>query len=115
MAQILPTVAPLMMPPFRLAIKRAVQPPANQIFINMITVSAGTLSFSKASDSPTGNNAAGATALVLGRWELKPTGEDMEIRQLSYSVIRSAARILPELSTLKLKSPVRLTTQRFIP
>lgn len=60
-------------------------------FINMVTVSAGTMTLSKDTTSPTGNVAAGATSVVLGRFEVKATGEDMEVRQFSYSVIRSVA------------------------
>lgn len=59
-------------------------------FINMVTISAGTLSFSRENTSPTGNVPAGGTGVVLGRWEMKATGEDMEIRQFSYAIVRSA-------------------------
>ena len=71
-------------------------------YCNMVTVSAGTLSLSRAPTSPTGNIAAGGTGVVLGRWEIKATGEDMEIRQLSFSVTRSAATNLSGTFYLKI-------------
>ncbi len=72
-------------------------------FINMVTVSAGTLSLAKATNSPTGNVAAGGTNILLARYEVKPSGEDMEIRQFSYTVGTSSSSVLTLAGTLYFK------------
>ncbi|GEM_PF-509947 len=59
--------------------------------INKLTIGAGTALFNKASDSTTGNIAVGATSVVLGKWEFTPQGEDMEIRQVAYTLTRTVA------------------------
>lgn len=59
--------------------------------INKLTIGAGTALFNKASDSLTGNIAVGATGVVLGKWEFTPQGEDMEIRQVAYTLTRTVA------------------------
>ncbi len=79
--------------------------------VNMVTIAAGTLSFSKASTSPTGNVAAGGTNVVLGRWEVKPVGEDMEVRQISYYVARSASTDLAGTFKVAIKDGSTLFSQ----
>jgi len=46
------------------------------------TINAGSLTISKSTTSPTGNVAAGATSVTLGKWDLKATGEDIRINSL---------------------------------
>lgn len=60
-------------------------------YANRITIASGTLSLTKATTSPTGNIPAGGTLVQLGKWEVKATGEDMELRQVSYRVNRLPA------------------------
>jgi len=59
--------------------------------INKLTVSAGTVTFNKASDSLSGNVAVGATNVELGKWEFTPNGENMEIRQVAYTLTYTTA------------------------
>ncbi|MEK7125600.1 MAG: hypothetical protein AAB880_01665 [Patescibacteria group bacterium] len=46
------------------------------------SINSGSLTISKSTDSPTGNVAAGATGVVLAKFELKATGEDIRINSL---------------------------------
>ncbi|MBI2483773.1 hypothetical protein HYV71_01140, partial [Candidatus Uhrbacteria bacterium] len=57
-------------------------------YANRITIASGTLTATKATSSPTGNIPAGGTLVQLGKWEVKATGEDMELRQISYRINR---------------------------
>ncbi len=53
---------------------------------NKVTIGQGTLIFTRASDSPTAAVVPGATNVVLAKYDLKPTGEQMELRQVSFGV-----------------------------
>lgn len=75
-------------------------------FVNKITVAAGTMTLSKSASSPTGNIPAGGTLVTLGKFEAKASGEDMELRQISYRVDRSPANATSSLTgtfTVKLQ------------
>ncbi len=63
----------------------------NQVFINMNTISAGVLGFNKSVTSPSSDLPVGGTSTVLGTWEVKAAGENMEIRQIDYRVNSTAA------------------------
>jgi len=64
---------------------------ANQVWINLNTISAGTLSFNKSTTSPSSDLPVGGTSITLGTWEVKAAGEDMELRQVDYRVNSTAA------------------------
>ncbi len=60
-------------------------------FVNKITVAGGTMTLSKASTSPSGNLPAGGTLVQLAKYEVKASGEDMELRQIQYMITRTPA------------------------
>jgi len=47
------------------------------------TINTGKLTLNRASGSPSGNIPGGATGIVLGEWDIKATGEDVKISQLT--------------------------------
>lgn len=49
---------------------------------NTTTISAGSLQVSKATDSPSGSLAAGATNQLLAKWSFKAIGEDIKVSNL---------------------------------
>ncbi|MEK7532771.1 MAG: hypothetical protein AAB579_04215 [Patescibacteria group bacterium] len=51
-----------------------------------MTLASGSLTLDKAADSPTTNYAVGESDVVLGKFSVKATGEDHEIRQVSFKV-----------------------------
>jgi len=53
-----------------------------QTGFNQITATAGTLNFLKSSDCPTGTIPAGGDDVVFAEWDVKATGEDMEVRKV---------------------------------
>jgi len=56
-----------------------------------LSIGSGTLTLSKASSSPSGSVAAGATDVTLAKFDLKVEGEDMEVRQIDiYLAVRTA-------------------------
>lgn len=56
------------------------------VFVNKLTIAAGTLTLSRSSSTPSGNISAGGSGVVLAQYDLTPNGEDMEIRQLTYTI-----------------------------
>ncbi len=60
---------------------------------NKVTIGQGSLSFSKASDSGSSAVAPG-TEVVLAKFIAKPTGEDMEVRGISFGITQNAANKL---------------------
>lgn len=54
-----------------------------------LTVNQGSLTFTKASDSPAGTIVDDATGIVLGRWEVKAFGEPMKIESLPFGFATS--------------------------
>ncbi|MBI2645159.1 hypothetical protein HYW94_03250 [Candidatus Uhrbacteria bacterium] len=67
--------------------------------LNKITVNSGTLLWSKAGDSKSGNISAGANNIELGKWIATPQGEDMEVRTMVFTVTYGTALT----GTLKIK------------
>lgn len=53
------------------------------------TVNAGTLTFTKASDSPSGTIVDDASSVVLGRWEVRSFGEQVKIESLGFDFTTS--------------------------
>lgn len=53
-------------------------------------VKSGTLTVSKATDSTSGNISAGATDVVLAKFNLKAVGEDLEIRKMGIKIATTA-------------------------
>lgn len=51
----------------------------------------GSLSVSKASDSPAGSVSAGATDVVLAKFEVKGVGENLEVRKMGIQIASSSA------------------------
>ncbi len=60
---------------------------------NKATVGTGSLTFSRASDSATGSVAPG-TEVSLAKFNAKPTGEDMEVRGISFGITQNNANKL---------------------
>ncbi|MFA6485981.1 MAG: hypothetical protein WCT40_01270 [Candidatus Magasanikbacteria bacterium] len=56
---------------------------------NKVTIAAGTLSFNKDTTSPTSAVAPGASNVVLAKYYVKPTGENMELRKVSFGIIQT--------------------------
>lgn len=71
---------------------------ANTNYVNKVTISAGTLTMGKATTSPTGNVPAGGTLVQFAKYEVKASGEDMELRQIQYRIDRSPANATSSLS-----------------
>ncbi|MEK7212102.1 MAG: peptidoglycan-binding domain-containing protein, partial [Patescibacteria group bacterium] len=61
------------------------------IYVNKFTVAAGTFTLNKSSTSPSSDIPLGGTGVVLAKWDAKAAGEDMEIRQIAYTVSSSGA------------------------
>ena len=59
--------------------------------MNKFTVAAGTFTLNKSSTSPSSDIPLGGTGVVLAKWDAKAAGEDMEIRQIAYTVSSSGA------------------------
>ncbi|PJA93793.1 MAG: hypothetical protein CO133_00965, partial [Candidatus Komeilibacteria bacterium CG_4_9_14_3_um_filter_37_5] len=53
------------------------------------TINAGTMTVTKATDSPTANIADAATNVTIGKWALKATGEDVKVNTLTYDITGS--------------------------
>lgn len=72
--------------------------------LNLMTINSGSILFSKATTSPTGNLSVGANSVTMGEWEATAQGEDMELRQVAYSITTSTANVTSVLSgTVRLK------------
>ncbi|MDD4271557.1 MAG: hypothetical protein PHF50_02015, partial [Patescibacteria group bacterium] len=56
-----------------------------------VTIGSGSLTVSKATDSPTGNIADAATNLTLAKYTMKAVGEDIKVSAISYFVTASNA------------------------
>ena len=56
---------------------------------NVISINEGSLTIAKASTSPSGNLAIGATNVTLGEFEVQAFGEDMELQKLTFQVVRT--------------------------
>ncbi len=55
------------------------------------TVNSGTLSFTKATDSPSGNVTETASGVTLGKWTAKAFGESMKVENLRFAFTESDA------------------------
>lgn len=53
---------------------------------NIQTINSGSITFTRASDSPSASVVPGSTNVVLAKFNAKPTGENMELRQISFGV-----------------------------
>ena len=58
---------------------------------NDYQLAAGTLTLDKAADSPTSNYAVAESDVVLGKFTVKATGEEMEVRQVKLSIYNTSA------------------------
>jgi hypothetical protein len=57
-------------------------------------IKSGSLTVNKSTTSPTGDLAPGQTGVVLGKFEIKATGEKMEIRKMDLAISSTAASLL---------------------
>ncbi|MEK7465628.1 MAG: peptidoglycan-binding domain-containing protein [Patescibacteria group bacterium] len=53
---------------------------------NIHTINSGSVTFTRASDSPSASVVPGSTNVVLAKFNAKPTGENMELRQISFGI-----------------------------
>ena len=53
------------------------------------TINSGSLTFTKTSNSPSGNTVNSASGVVLARYEVKAFGESMKVENLSFAVVES--------------------------
>lgn len=60
---------------------------------NIQTIGSGSITLTRASDSPSSAVTPGATSVVLAKFNAKPTGEDYELRQISFYVATSSSGI----------------------
>ena len=67
---------------------------------NLITIGSGSLSFNKDATSPSTAISPGQSGIVLAKFFAKPTGEDMELRQINLSVV-SSSQVLTGTLTVK--------------
>lgn len=66
-------------------------PVGDQTNYNKVTIGQGSLVFNKAADSPTAATVPGASNVVLAKYYIKPTGEDMELRQIRFGINQTTA------------------------
>lgn len=64
---------------------------ASAYYINKVTVSSGSLTFSRAVDSPTTNIVAGKQNEVLAKYDVKANGENMELRTMTIQIVKGGA------------------------
>ncbi len=69
-----------------------------------MTLASGTLTLDKASDSPTTNYAVGESDVVLGKYTVKASGEDLEIRRVLFSVYTSGSATTSLAGSIFIKS-----------
>jgi len=60
---------------------------------NTVTVGSGSLVFNRSSDSPSSAVTPGASSVVLARYDVKPIGEDMELRTINFGITNTAASL----------------------
>ena len=54
-----------------------------------INVNAGTVTVTKATDSPSGNVVKNGSAVTLGKWKMKAQGEELKVENLTFSLASS--------------------------
>ena len=54
-------------------------------------VQSGSMTLSKTANSPSGNISAGASSIVLGKFDVKAVGEDLEVRKMGLAVATSTS------------------------
>jgi len=69
---------------------------------NIQTIGSGTASLARSSDSPSTAVTPGAQSVVLAKYDFKPSGENMEIRQVQF-YISSSTGVIPLSSTVYVK------------
>lgn len=60
---------------------------------NQTTIGSGTVTLTRASDSPSSAVVPGASSVVLAKYNVKPTGENYELRQVSFYIATSSTGI----------------------
>ncbi|MFA5933781.1 MAG: hypothetical protein WC795_00970 [Candidatus Paceibacterota bacterium] len=60
---------------------------------NLVTIGSGTLTFVRATDSPSVAVVPGANDVVLAKYRVKPVGENMELRQVSFGLDQDASSV----------------------
>ncbi len=56
-----------------------------------MTLASGSLTWNKSGENPTSNYAVGEADVILGSFDVKATGEDIEIRKVSFAVLESTS------------------------
>ncbi|MDO8626770.1 MAG: hypothetical protein Q7K39_04985 [Candidatus Magasanikbacteria bacterium] len=69
-------------------------PAGNATNYNKVTIGSGAVSFNKNSDSPSNAVIAGANNVVLAKFFIKPSGEDMELRKMMLGITNSGPKAL---------------------
>jgi hypothetical protein len=60
---------------------------------NIQTIGSGSLTLDRASDSPSSAVTPGATSVVLAKFTVKPTGEDMELRRVKFAITATSTAL----------------------
>ncbi len=60
---------------------------------NIQTIGSGTLTLARASDSPSNSITPGSTSVVLAKYKVRPTGENVELRQVAFYIATSSSGI----------------------
>lgn len=61
--------------------------------INKITINSGTVLFAKSNSAPSGSISVGGTNVTIGQWDITAQGEDMEVRQVAYTLNSSLGAV----------------------
>lgn len=61
---------------------------------NIQTIGSGSMTLTRASDSPSSAVSPGSTSVVLAKFKAKPTGENYELRQVSFYIATSSSGIV---------------------
>lgn len=60
---------------------------------NKVTIGQGTIVFNKDASSPSAAVVPGSTGVVLAKYYVKPSGENMELRQVSFGLVQSSTAL----------------------
>jgi hypothetical protein len=69
-------------------------PVGNKTSYNLVTIGSGSISFNKDTSSPSSAISPGTNGVVIAKFFAKPTGENMELRQISLNIVTSTPSLL---------------------
>lgn len=58
---------------------------------NVTTIGSGTISLNRSTDSPSNSVTPGSNSIVLAKYDVKPTGENYELRQIIFGISQTTA------------------------